>query len=66
MNKNSIISALRLLVIPPLIALAACTTIGQVLGLATLRHRLPPSCLSRAEIRQLLSMTSNTMALLSS
>jgi predicted lipoprotein with Yx(FWY)xxD motif len=33
MNKNTIF--LRLLVIPPLIALAACTTIGQALGLAT-------------------------------
>ena len=42
MNKNSIISALRLLVIPPLIALAACTTIGQVLGLATPQTQVTP------------------------
>ena len=42
MNKNSIVSALRLLVIPPLVALAACTTIGQVLGLATPQTQATP------------------------
>ena len=42
MNKNTIISALRILVIPPLIALAACTTIGQALGLATPQSQVPP------------------------
>jgi predicted lipoprotein with Yx(FWY)xxD motif len=35
MNKNRLFLKLRLLVIPPLIALAACSSIGKALGVAT-------------------------------